>query len=130
AELSPPEACPVQRDDVTGLLYYVEGDFSGDSAALPANVTVMNWNLGNLSQSLAWFSGTNPNQPIAHQQIIAGYYDSGNGTASAQAEVAAANGVPGVVGLMYTTWNSDYSQLQNFANAAKAAWPGYLASLP
>jgi hypothetical protein len=102
--------------------FYVEGDFSGDSAALPANVTVMNWNLGNLSQSLAWFSGTNPNQPIAHQQIIAGYYDSGNGTASAQAEVAAAKGIPGVVGLMYTTWNDDYSQLKNFARAAKAAW--------
>ena len=30
---------------------------------------------------------------------------------------------------MYTTWNDNYSQLQNFATAARKAWPGYVASI-
>ena len=110
--------------------FYVEGDLTGSWTGLPANVTVMNWNLGNLTNSLTWFSGKNPNQPIPHQQIIAGYYDSGNGGASAQSELGSASGIPGVAGFMYTTWSGDYSQLQSFANAARAGWPAYLNSLP
>lgn len=110
--------------------YYVEGDLTGSWSGLPANVILMNWNLGNLHHSLGWFSGNNADQPVAHQQIIAGYYDSGNGAAAARAELATANGIPGVLGLMYTSWNSDYSQLKHFADAAKAAWPAYLNSLP
>ncbi len=109
--------------------YYVEGDLSGSWNGLPSNVTVMNWNLGNLKNSLTWFSGQNSSQPTPHQQIIAGYYDSGNGTQSAQQELAAANGIPGIRGLMYTTWGDDYSQLENFAAAAQANWGAYLSSI-
>ena len=108
---------------------YVEGDLSGSWAGLPSAVTVMNWNLSNLTNSLTWFSGKNSAQPVPHPQIIAGYYDSGNGTGSAQAELSQATGIPGIQGLMYTTWNPDYSQMENFANAALAAWPAYLASV-
>jgi hypothetical protein len=90
---------------------------------------MLNWNLGNLSNSLKWFSGTNPQQPVPHQQIIAGYYDSGDGVGSAQQETAAASGVPGLLGLMYTTWGDDYSQLENFAATVYANWPNYLKSI-
>lgn len=107
----------------------VEGTLAGSWEGLPANVTIMNWNLGNLPNSLRWFSGQNASQPVAHQQIIAGYYDSGNGSSAATTELAHAAGVPAVMGLMYTTWSDDYSQLANFASATKAAWPAYLASL-
>ena len=99
-------------------------------SALPSNVIMMNWNLGNLTESLTWFSGQNPNQPVPHQQVIAGYYDSGDGASAAHAEVTQASGIPGVLGLMYTSWGDDYSQLKNFADAALAAWPAYLNSLP
>ena len=108
---------------------YVEGDISGAWAGLSSNVIVMNWNLGNLANSLNWFSGLNPSQPTPHQQVIAGYYDNGNGTWSAQNELAQASGIPGIQGLMYTTWGDDYSQMAQFAAAAKAAWPYYVASL-
>ena len=94
----------------------------------------MNWNLGNLTKSLTFFSGTDtsvtPAQPHAMQQIIAGYYDSGDGTTSATQEVQAAMGIKGLVGLMYTSWVDDYSQLGEYATAAKAAWPAYKASAP
>jgi hypothetical protein len=89
----------------------------------------MNWNLDQLKPSLTWFSGLDPKQPVAHRQMIAGFYDKGNGTAEATKELKEAAGIPGVIGMMYTTYADDYSQLQNFAAGAKAGWPGYLASL-
>jgi len=115
--------------NATPNYYYVEGDLSGSWNGLPSNVTVMNWNLGNLKNSLTWFSGMNSLQPTPHQQIIAGYYDSGNGTQSAQQELAAAAGIPGIRGLMYTTWGDDYSQLESFAATAQANWGAYLSSI-
>jgi hypothetical protein len=61
--------------------------------------------------------------------MIAGYYDKGNGSAEATKELKEAAGIPGVMGMMYTTYGDDYSQLEKFAAAAKAGWPEYLASL-
>jgi hypothetical protein len=114
--------------------YDVQGDLTGSWQGLPPGAVIMNWNLGNLTKSLAFFSGTDtsvtPAQPHAMQQIIAGYYDSGDGATSATQELAAANGIYGVVGLMYTTWQPDYSQLGPYATAAKAAWAAYKASTP
>jgi hypothetical protein len=114
--------------------YDVEGDLTGSWTGLPPGSIIMNWNLGNLTKSLTFFSGTDtsvtPAQPHAMQQIIAGYYDSGDGTTSATQEVQAAMGIKGLVGLMYTSWVDDYSQLGEYATAAKAAWPAYKASAP
>ena len=109
--------------------YFVEGDIAGSWAGIPAGVTILNWNLGNLRNSLSWFAGLNSQQPVPHRQIIAGYYDSGDGAAAATQELQQAAGIPGVAGLMYTTWQPDYSQLQAFAQAAKSNWPSYLASV-
>ncbi len=109
--------------------YYVEGDLTGSWKGLPANITVLNWNLDLLHESLRWFSGVESRQPVAHAQIIAGYYDKGNGAETARSELAEAAGVPGVLGLMYTTWNDDYSQLEPFAAAAKRNWSIYTASV-
>ncbi|MHB8416456.1 MAG: carbohydrate binding domain-containing protein [Myxococcales bacterium] len=110
--------------------YPVEGDLTGSWAGLPDGITVMNWNLGKLAQSLGWFAGQQAGQPRGFPQIIAGYYDSGQGAASAQAEMAAAAGIPGVQGVMYTTWQDDYSQLSAYADAVRAAWPAYVSSVP
>jgi hypothetical protein len=115
--------------NATGNYYYVEGDLAGSWNGVPSNVIIMNWNLGNLKNSLNWFSGLNSSQPTPHQQIIAGYYDNGDGAKSAQQELAAAAGIPGIRGLMYTTWNDDYSQLENFAASAQANWSAYLSSI-
>ena len=91
----------------------------------------MNWNLDKLKESLTWFSGLNPEQPVAHHQIIAGFYDK---AATQQPKPATkwlqALVYPGVRGLMYTTWNDDYSKIKAFADAARAAWPDYLKTVP
>jgi hypothetical protein len=109
--------------------FYVEGDLAGSWKGIPSDVVVMNWNLDNLKNSLTWFSGRDTRQPLPHRQMIAGYYDKGNGALTAQTELMQAAGVPGIQGLMYTTWNDDYSQLASYANAARAGWTGYLNSL-
>eukprot|EP01113_Clastostelium_recurvatum_P039969 TRINITY_DN6163_c0_g2_i1.p1 TRINITY_DN6163_c0_g2~~TRINITY_DN6163_c0_g2_i1.p1 ORF type:complete len:492 (-),score=78.63 TRINITY_DN6163_c0_g2_i1:1095-2537(-) len=106
----------------------VEGTIAGSWVGLPPNMTIMNWNLVHLTQSLNFFAGrdnsTRPLQPHQYDQIIAGYYDSGDGATSAKQEIAAARGIPGIKGVMYTTWVDDYSQLLPYANAVRAAWAG------
>lgn len=109
--------------------FSVEGDLAGGWTGIGPNVTVLNWNLDQLHDSLLWFSGRNTKQPIAHEQIIAGYYDRGNGAAAAREELQAAFGVPGLQGFMYTTWNDDYSQLKQFADTVRAGWKEYLSSI-
>jgi hypothetical protein len=110
--------------------YYVEGDLAGSWKGLPAEVSIMNWNLDHLTESLTWFSGRDAKQPVAHHQMIAGFYDKGAGAAEARKEWKQAEGIPGITGMMYTTYADDYSQLQSFAEGAKAGWRDYLASLP
>jgi hypothetical protein len=114
--------------------YDVEGDLTGSWAGLPPGSVIMNWDLGALAQSLKFFSGTDtsvtPAQPHGFQQIIAGYYDSGDGTTSGTQEIQAATGIKGLVGVMYTSWEDDYSQLKPYADAVKAAWPAYKTSAP
>jgi len=109
--------------------YFVEGNIAGSWSGVPSNVTIMNWNLGNLANSLTWFSGLNSQQPTHFKQVIAGYYDSGAGAAAATRELEQAAGIPGVTGLMYVSWTSDYSQLQAFAAAAKNNWATYLSTV-
>lgn len=109
--------------------FSVEGDLSGGWEGVPSRVTVLNWNLDRLHDSLLWFSGRTEKQPLAHGQIIAGYYDRGDGAAEARNELAASSGIPGVQGFMYTTWNDDYSQLAPFAATVRAGWKRYLASI-
>jgi hypothetical protein len=109
--------------------FLVEGDLAGSWKGLPPSVMVMNWNLGHLKDSLEWFSGGSRKQPVPHRQIIAGYYDSHDGDAAATAELRQARGIPGIDGLMYTTWVPDDSQLKAFADAAKRHWAEYRSSV-
>ena len=108
--------------------YYVEGDLAGSWKGLPDGVTILNWNHPKLKQSLAWFAGNDGAQPKHHEQIIAGYYDSGRGE-SASDDFRTASGIPGIRGIMYVTWRDDYSQMKSFAAAARRGWAEYLRSL-
>ena len=102
--------------------YLVEGDLTGSWLGVPADVTIMNWNLNSLTTSATWFSGKNPQQPVAYHQVVAGYYDTGNGAVAANNELAQVKGIPGITGFMYTTFADDYTQLGAFASAVKAGW--------
>jgi len=112
--------------------YQVEGSLAGSWKGLDSQVTVMNWNLDHLHNSLVWFSGDDPRQPVPHRQIIAGFYDPASHDAAAEVrrEWAQARGVPGIAGAMYTTWTDDYTQLEAFAQAAHEEWKIYRDSRP
>jgi hypothetical protein len=107
--------------------YYVEGDLKGSWEGLPQNVTVMNWNNGPHRRSSLEFFDSHGNP-----QVIAGYYDppGHDGARSAETDLSAANGIRGIRGVMYTTWQDDYSQLEAYARGARAQWPEYLSARP
>lgn len=108
--------------------YFVEGDIAGSWAGLKPGTMIMNWI--RTPASLKWFSGTDAKQPHPFQQILAGYYDSGDGAKSAADDIAAAKGVPGIVGAMYTAWTDDYTQLAQYAKGIKDGWASYKSSVP
>ena len=93
--------------------YLVNGDLAGSWEGLPKDMTVVNWNSGKPRESLPFFGGR------GHRQVLAGFYD--HDPKRITDWLRAAEGVPGVDGVMYTTWRGDFSQLEAFA---KAGWGG------
>lgn len=90
--------------------YLVNGDLSGSWEGLARDVIIMNWNYGVRGDSLKFFSAR------GHQQILAGFYDADAEQIGQWLETVRENRVPGVIGVMYTTWRQDYSQLREFMN--------------
>jgi hypothetical protein len=87
--------------------YLVRGNLAGSWAGLDKNVIVLNWNFEHRDQSLKFFADR------GNRQIIAGYYDGDvNGI---KPWLASADKVPGVIGVMYTTWANHYDDLAAFA---------------
>jgi hypothetical protein len=87
--------------------YLVRGDLRGAWEGLDKKVTIMNWNFGKRGESLKFFSER------GHQQVLACYYDAGPEQIGKWLE--AARGVAGVVGVMYTTWQRNFGDLESFA---------------
>ncbi|MDB5297340.1 MAG: putative glycosyl hydrolase [Phycisphaerales bacterium] len=95
---------------VPGPYYLVNGSWAGSWEGLGKDVVVVNWNYGKRDESLKFFADR------GHRQVIAGYYDGGQHTAR---WLASAARVPGVVGVMYTTWRNDYSKMEGFAREVR-----------
>ncbi len=90
--------------------YLVNGSLDGSWQGLDKSVGIMNWNFDSRDKSLAFFEAQ------GHPQIISGFYDAGND--QIKQWMTSAKPIPGVEGAMYTTWNNDYSQLEDFAHSA------------
>ena len=93
--------------------YLVNGPLDGSWDGLPRDVIVANWNGRKAAASLKWFAGR------GHTQVMAGYYDSDLG--SFQRWAGAAQGISGVTGFMYTTWQRRYDDLEAFGKAMREA---------
>jgi hypothetical protein len=98
----------------TGRFYLVKGDgpWQGSWKGLPADVGIVNWNMGPQTgrATLEHFAKR------GHRQVLAGYYDGDPAAVTAWLKKAA--GLRGVDGVMYTTWRSDYRATQAFIDAA------------
>jgi hypothetical protein len=93
--------------------YLVNGTWAGSWEGLTKDTVIVNWYFDKRKQNMPWFAKR------GHSQILAGYYDGPVGAINTWLNDS--KNVPNVTGVMYTTWRSDYSNLEAFA---KAAWGG------
>jgi hypothetical protein len=89
--------------------YLVNGSWKGSWEGLPKDVVIANWNGGKAAASLKFFADR------GHPQVIAGYYDGD--LSNFKKWDAAAKGVPGVRGFMYTTWAHNFGLLEEYGKA-------------
>jgi hypothetical protein len=89
--------------------YLVNGNLAGSWEGLPKDMTIINWNSGKAKESLPFFASR------GHSQVLAGYYDSD--PKNIVRWLTAGEGQK-VDGAMYTTWQSNFSDLEKFAEAA------------
>jgi hypothetical protein len=92
------------------IMYLVKGHgpWHGSWEGMPPQLGVMNWNNNN-TQSVAFFSGRGQQQILSHnnpERIVQWLKDSGQ--------------QKGVVGVMFTNWERDYSRLEAYIEAVKA----------
>ena len=90
-----------------GNYYLVRGDLAGSWNGLEKDVIIVPWYFGKRGESLKFFADR------GHQQLIAGYYDAKPEQVTQWLE--AAKNVEGVIGVMYTTWQHQYTDLERFA---------------
>jgi hypothetical protein len=87
--------------------YLVRGNLTNSWLGLDPAVTILPWYYDQRTNSLGFFSSR------GHQQVMAGYYDCGSSTITNWLNTSAS--FPGVVGVMYTTWQSLYGDLEDFS---------------
>ena len=93
--------------------YMVNGTWAGSWEGLTPDVGIVNWANHLKGKNLRWFAD------CGHKQILAGYYDHDEWII--REWLAAGEGLPGIAGAMYTTWENDYSDMEDWA---RAAWGG------
>jgi hypothetical protein len=87
--------------------YLARGDLTGSWEGLDKDVIIVPWYFEKRAQSLKFFADR------GHRQVIAGYYDAT--PEHVRDWLDAAKPFPGVVGVMYTTWEHKYADLERFA---------------
>ena len=93
--------------------HLVTSDLSHAYGGLDPAITVVNWNLGHLEQSLRFFAAR------GHAQVIAGYYDGHLEDSRSWLPLLAS--VPRIRAVMYTTWQERYDDLEGFAKLVRSA---------
>lgn len=91
--------------------YLTRGTLANSWLGLPKRTVVVNWYFGKRKTSLPFFS------KLGYSQVLAGYYDAD--PKDIRTWLDDAKGLQGINGVMYTTWQGNYSGLEQFA---KYAW--------
>ena len=102
---------PYHNAKKSGRYYLVKGDgpWYGSWEGLSKDVIIVNWNSQKNERvpSMSHFASR------GHKQILAGYYDGD--PKSILEWLRDAKGIDGIIGVMYTTWQHNYDDLQDFA---------------
>jgi hypothetical protein len=91
--------------------YLVRGTLAGSWEGLDKDVSILPWDFETRVKSLKFFADR------GHHQVIAGYYD--HDPAQIKDWLKAADRLPNIDGVMYTTWANRFSDLEKFAEAAR-----------
>ena len=97
---------------VPGPYYLVNGPWTGAWEGLGKDVVIMNWNHGQRERSLKFFADR------GHRQVVATYYDDAD-LGQTRDWLRTARDEPSVIGYMYTTWQQDYSKVEQFAKLCR-----------
>ena len=92
--------------------YLVNGNLAGSWLGLDKDVIVAVWDFQERDDALKWFAQR------GNRMLIAGYYDSN--PENVKEWLKSAQGVRGVAGVMYTTWQNRYGDLEKFSKAIDA----------
>ena len=125
--------------------YLQSGNLTGSWLGLKDTGIIMaNWDHSNtllgphqkgvndsMTKSIQFFG-----QQLHMPQLLCGYYGTGFGAEAARAQIQAAKGTPGILGMIYGPWahnaslpgdpylgGGDYSQLEEYASEAIKLWP-------
>jgi len=93
--------------------YLVGSSLAGSWEGLDPAIRIANWNAGHRDESLAWFAGR------GHKQILAAYYDTGDVRGELEGWLGSAAKVKGVEGVIYTTWQNQYKDVEAFAEVLR-----------
>ncbi|HUU42988.1 MAG TPA: hypothetical protein VMX57_04370, partial [Planctomycetota bacterium] len=94
----------------SGYYYLVNGNWDGSWEGMPKDVIILNW-YAPKPEGMTFFSER------GHKQVLCGYYD-GRNTDALKKNIAkwqtVAEGVPNVLGYMYTTWGRRYQFMKEY----------------
>jgi hypothetical protein len=93
--------------------YLARGSFENSWEGLHPDVIVVPWYFDAREKTLPFFADR------GHRQLIAAYYDGPLEQVAHWTKTASS--VPNIEGIMYTTWQRDYKQLEAFIERAKAS---------
>lgn len=97
--------------------YLVKGKdpFYGSWEALDKDVIILNWQGSPEArkQSMKHFADR------GHKQILCGYYDAPSEAMASWLKDA--KDTPGIIGVTYTTWSNNYSELEKYMNVCREA---------
>lgn len=86
--------------------YLVNGSWAGSWETLPSDVVIMAWSARS-RDAIAWFADK------GHKQVLCGYYD-GDMKRNIMRWMGVAEGAEGVLGMMYTTWQNNFTDMEEF----------------
>jgi hypothetical protein len=93
--------------------YAVNGSLAGSSKGLDKDVGIVNWHGGLKGKNCKFFAD------LGLKQILSGYYDHDEDGAEITAWLQNTKDIPGIIGVMYTTWEDKYDAMNAWA---KKAW--------
>lgn len=93
-----------------GYYYMVNGTWDGSWEGLPKEVIILNW-YAPTKESMKFFADR------GHTQVMCGFYDAKSDAGmkkNIDGWMKMSEGLPNVVGMMYTTWENNYKDMPQF----------------